>query len=165
MLTVKHQELKIESMRKELPFASEDEVEHRKKEISAALELCSLDIKTEKSLLNELRSLSISRAGIEALSLELESGCALRDAHNKISTARQAKIEEIAVLRDEEKALLSKIESLRDGERSNEILKTSSLITSILDEKAAIVSTLKAKRASLQEAVIKYKISVAEHRW
>jgi hypothetical protein len=151
-------------MRKGLPCGSEAEVESRKQEISASLESCSLDIKTERSLLNELQILCSSMDGIRELSSEIERVNVLRDEEKKILQLRQAKIDEITSLREDEKKLLTRLESVRDGEGSAEVLKVNSFIASILDQKAAMVSTLKGKRSELQDLNIKYKIRLAEYR-
>ena len=159
------QEFKGEKLRKDLPFGTIEEVEKRHSEITSCLESSSLDLKSEKELLRELQSLSSTKVAIMEWIAQLEKVKLLREAYTKVFMLRQTKFDELAALREEEKKMIAKIESIKDGERSEEQSKVNALITAILDEKAALVTTLKNKKAALQECIINYKISVAEHRW
>jgi hypothetical protein len=158
------QESKSDKLRNELPFGTIEEVEKRHNEIASCLETSCLDLKKEKELLKELQMLSSSKGPIMDWNAQLEKLKLLREAHNKILNLRQSKIDELAALREEERNLIAKIECVNDGDRTDEVIKANSLITTILDEKAALVSSLKSKKAALQECVVNYKISVAEYR-
>ena len=99
----------MSAKRLDLPFATELEVEARKQEISTALEMCSVDIKTEKKLLNELEVLFLSIEGIRALNAEVEKCSVLQNTRHKMSALHQEKADELNLLREEEKKLLSRI--------------------------------------------------------
>jgi hypothetical protein len=159
------QELIGDQLRKDLPFGTIEEVEKRHIEISSSLETSCLDLKTEKELLKELQILSSTKGAIVVWNEQLDKVKLLRDAQSKVLNRRQSKVDELAALREEERKLIAKIESVKDGERSEEAIKVNSLITTILDEKAALVSALKSKKAALQACIVNFKISVAEHRW
>ena len=62
----------------------------------------------------------------------------------------QAVGEEVDRLREQERAILVRMEAIRNGEGLDEALKANSVVTSLLDERATVMDTLRSKRAALQ---------------
>ena len=67
-------------------------------------------------------------------------------------------------MRDQEKALLARMDAIRSGEGMPDGYNASTRITALLDEKARLVEAVQNKRGDLQSANVAFKLRLAEYR-
>eukprot|EP00291_Cryptomonas_curvata_P006204 CAMPEP_0172183858 /NCGR_PEP_ID=MMETSP1050-20130122/19235_1 /TAXON_ID=233186 /ORGANISM="Cryptomonas curvata, Strain CCAP979/52" /LENGTH=490 /DNA_ID=CAMNT_0012857555 /DNA_START=59 /DNA_END=1528 /DNA_ORIENTATION=+ len=162
--TIKNQELTATKMRKDLRFKSEEETDDAIKQLSHRLETSSLDLKTEKDILKDLKKLNGDKDRIKEWEAQVDLAKANRFAHEDLFLQRQAKGAELSALRSQEKALMARMDAVRSGEGVPDGFNAGARITALLDEKARLVEELKRKRAELHAANVAFKLRQAEHR-
>ena len=151
-------------MRKDLRFRSEEETDEAIKQLSHRLETSSLDLKTEKDILRDLKKLNGDKERIKEWTAQVDLAKANRFAHEDLFLRRQAKGAELSALRSQERALQARMEAIRSGEGQPDGFNAGARITALLDEKARLVEELKRKRAELHAANVAFKLRQAEHR-
>ena len=150
--------------RKELKFKSEEETDAAIKELSYRLETSSLDLKTEKEILRDLKKLNGDKDRIKEWAALVDDIKAKRFVHEDLYLQRQAKSAELNAVRDQEKAILAKMDAIRSGEGMPDGFNASARITALLDEKARLIEALKGKRGELQGANLAFKLRLGEYR-
>jgi hypothetical protein len=151
-------------MRKDLRFKSEEETDEAIRLLSHRLETSSLDLKTEKDILKDLKKLNGDKERIKQWEAQVDLVKANRFVHEDLFLQRQAKSAELGVRRAQEKALMARMDAIRSGEGVPDGFNAGARISALLDEKAGLVEELKGKRAELHAAVVAFKLRQAEHR-
>ena len=152
-------------MRKELKYKSEEETDAAIKELSYRLETSSLDLKTEKDIVRDLQRLNGEKERIREWMAQVDEVKANRFVHEDVFLQRQAKGAELNAVRDQEKALLARMDAIRSGEGMPDGFNANARITALLDEKARLVDALKLKRGELNSANVDFKRRLAEYRY
>jgi uncharacterized coiled-coil DUF342 family protein len=151
-------------MRKELKFKSEEEIDAAIKQLSYRLETSSLDLKTEKDIVRDLQKLNGDKERVKEWSTQMDEIKTNRFMHEDLFLQRQAKSTQLNAVRDQEKALLARMDSIRSGEGMPDGFNASARITALLDEKAQMIEAIKAKRAELHSANVDFKRRLGEYR-
>lgn len=89
-----------------------------------------------------------------------------KKSHDGLKAKRESKTEEISTLREEDKVLSEKLDSLVSmaGGSAGGGSVHNDKITSLMDEKAKLVASIKEVKQSIKDATVSYKIKAAEYK-
>ena len=158
------QELSAKELLKNLKFKSEEEIEQQIKLLTTRLEQSTLDLKTEKEILKDLKKLNNDKEEIKKYSTKMSDARKQRHVHEEFFLEKQKKHAEFTEIRDQEKLLMQKIDGIRSGEGTVDGFNAGAKVIELLKDKGQLVDLLKEKRAALQELNTTYRMQLGEYR-
>lgn len=162
--TIKSQNQKAEKIRKELKVSDSSEIDTKVAELTNQLETCSMDLKSEKEIVNTIKKLTADKDKVREYEAEREAVKSKREEHDALFARRQALGEEMTALRDQEKVLQAKLEAMRGGEGAPSGVNPAARVNELFEQKAKVVEGIKGKRNELKEANIQFRVKVAEFK-
>mmetsp|Transcript_5608 Transcript_5608/g.13615 ORF Transcript_5608/g.13615 Transcript_5608/m.13615 type:complete len:571 (-) Transcript_5608:126-1838(-) len=161
---MKSHDKKAQALRKDNKSLDLAEIDSLIAAINYKLESSSMDLKTEKEQIREMKKLSESKAKVSEYEAEKNAASAAREKHDALYVSKQAAQVVINELRDQDKVIAEKLDAFRTAEGPDGSANPSVRITELLDEKAKVIAGIKEIRGQIKDVNISYKIMVAEHR-
>eukprot|EP00286_Rhodomonas_abbreviata_P003939 CAMPEP_0181344268 /NCGR_PEP_ID=MMETSP1101-20121128/32084_1 /TAXON_ID=46948 /ORGANISM="Rhodomonas abbreviata, Strain Caron Lab Isolate" /LENGTH=448 /DNA_ID=CAMNT_0023456063 /DNA_START=107 /DNA_END=1450 /DNA_ORIENTATION=- len=161
---IKNQNLKAERLRKDLKYTDLDEIDRRVEELHKQQQTTTMDLKAEKDIVRDIKRLTADKEKVKEWEREREAIQAKRAAHDELFAARQAKGDEVTLIKEEEKEIVAALRGMRAGEGTPEGVNPSQRVKELLDEKAQVIETIKAARAALKEAHGEYRNKTSAYR-
>eukprot|EP00292_Cryptomonas_paramecium_P005389 CAMPEP_0113689634 /NCGR_PEP_ID=MMETSP0038_2-20120614/17297_1 /TAXON_ID=2898 /ORGANISM="Cryptomonas paramecium" /LENGTH=419 /DNA_ID=CAMNT_0000610775 /DNA_START=22 /DNA_END=1278 /DNA_ORIENTATION=+ /assembly_acc=CAM_ASM_000170 len=151
-------------LRKELKFRTEEETDLAIQQLSIQLETSTLELKREKEIMKEMKKLNSDKEQIRQYHAILHESQAMRAGHEDLFLQRQAKSNELAVVREQERMVLSRMDDLRSGKGAPGGFNAFERTATLQDERTRLIQSIKEARAAQQELVVAFKLKQAEYR-
>jgi len=133
-------------------------------EMNQKLETSSMDLKSEKELMQTIKKRTAQKDQIKAFLAEQAKVAARKEHHEELYKKRQAVGEQLTKLREDEKAISQKLEAMRNGEGTPDGMSPHNKLMELMDQKSKVYEGMKAKRAEVKKSYVAYKVRVAEYR-
>jgi len=172
LLTDKKKQMaeRIRAQRKSKPKSDDAKIDAGIAEIQRELETSTLDLKTEKEKINEIKKLTAQKDTNKELEKEEAALKIKEEQHEEMFQKYKTSKDELAALRTEERAKVAALDAAKAGAvvegegEASEVGNANVKIQQILGNKAEIVQQNKAHRAAMKELSVKVKIKFAEYR-
>ena len=160
---------RIKAQRKQKPKSDDAKIDARIAEIQRELETSTLDLKTEKEKIAEIKKLSAQKDTNKELEKEEVALKAKGEQHDEMFLKYKTAKDELAALRTEERAKKAALDAAKAGAvegegASSEVGNANAKIQKILGDKAEMVQQNKAHRAAMKDLSVQLKIKFAEYR-
>mmetsp|Transcript_9153 Transcript_9153/g.20993 ORF Transcript_9153/g.20993 Transcript_9153/m.20993 type:complete len:554 (-) Transcript_9153:83-1744(-) len=157
-------EARVQKMRKELRSVDVMEIDQMIADLNTKLETSTNDLKTEKEIIREIKKLTGDKERIKEWKAERDAVAEKKKEIDDLYNLRKSKTENFNALREKEKELVARLESLRSGDGVPDGVNPSQKVTELLGEKAKVIEEIKANRQSINNAHVSFKIKMAEYR-
>ena len=151
-------------LRKELRITDSSKIDEAIKEMTTKLETSSMDLKSEKALVFEIKKVTAQKEQLkewEEIKAKIESR---KEAHEELYKKRQEVGEKLTASRDAEKVITAKLDAFKTGEGFAEGVGPHTKMMNLMDSKTKVIDGIKAKRGELKEMSTQFKLKIAEYR-